>query len=126
MPTALNATGLPQVYDILITRGDSFEAVFSVTDNDGVAVSLTGLQGEAEVRSQSGGTVLATLTVDVDQSLAGQATTGYVTVSATGADMDAAINGVWDLEIHDGSPTFAFRKTIVTGAFATVSQVTDV
>ncbi len=125
MPTELDAIGLPQVQNIIITRADSFETVFQVTNDAGEGVALTGLQGVAEVRERPGGTVLLTLTVDVDQSGTGMPTTGYVTVSANGADTDASIAGVWDMEIHDGTPQFNFRKTLVTGSFSTTSQVTE-
>ncbi len=127
MPTALTAATRPQSHSIQITRADSFEIVFQLVDSAGDAISLAGLQGVAQVRTEHlpAGTLLATLTVAVDQSAASQPTTGYVTVSANGVTTDQAISGVWELELNDGTPTFDFRKTIAFGAFSTTPQVAE-
>ncbi len=125
MVAALNAADRPDPYPIVITQADSFSIIFQLVDASGDAIALTGLSGLAQVRDEPGGTLIATLTVDVDQAIAGQATTGYVTVSASGTDMDQAIEGVWELELNDGTPTFEFRKTLLFGAFATTPQTTE-
>ena len=125
MSTSLDTTGTPQQQHIQITEGDSFTLVFQIADSDGTAVSLTGLSGAAQVRDRPGGTLLLTLDVSVDQAVAAQPTTGQVTVSVSPTLTGSQIRGVWDLELTDSDVSPTFRKTVVTGAFATLPQVTE-
>lgn len=119
----LEALEKPGTYNFCVTRNDSIRKTFTVQDSSNTRVSLTGLSGTATVRDAPDGNILSvTLTVSVDQSIAGQATTGDVIVSAPGDETDADIAGVWELVLDDGTPTGVFRKTLIAGSFTTVRR----
>lgn len=112
----------PGNYSFCVVRGNSIRKTFTIRDESGERVSLTGLSGTALVTDTPDGSTLLTFSVAVDQSLADQATAGDVIVSAAGDDNNTEINGVWELVIHDGTPTGVLRKTVVSGAFSNFPQ----
>jgi hypothetical protein len=110
-----------------VQRGDSigivlraFREVTTCSDGSMYGTSpqvLTGLQARATIRRAKDHPLVFALTVTVDQTGAGSATRGEITISA-----DATVtrllpdHGVWDLELNDGTDTL--RKTIAEGPVA--------
>jgi hypothetical protein len=121
---SLQGTGVPYSHPLLVVQGDSFAVIFTLQDEDGDPISLAGLDGRAQVRDEYGGTLLMTLTVSVDTSTSGDSV-GYVTVSASPSDTDSNYRGVWDLELIDTAVSPTFRRTVVSGPYATIPQVTE-
>ena len=121
---SLQGTGVPYSHPLLVVQGDSFAVIFTLQDENGDPISLAGLDGRAQVRDEYGGTLLMTLTVSVDTSTSGDSV-GYVTVSASPSDTDSNHRGVWDLELIDTAVSPTFRRTVVSGPYATIPQVTE-
>ena len=119
----IEALKTPGQFSLNVVRGDSFRLVVVLTSN-GSPISLTGLGGKAQMRKSPDGPITAELTVVVSQDAIGQPDTGKVTVTAPGLTMEPVTDGVWDLEINDGSPTSVFRKTILAGTVTLQLDIT--
>jgi len=113
----------PLQRNIFIYQGDTFEKSFRFEsfDADGATegyVDFTGATGQAEVREEAGGALLATITV------AFGAEQGVVDLRIEKEDTDIA-EGVyfWDLEIDESSGD---RHTYMRGAAIVTADVTEV
>ena len=95
-------------------RGDSLTVVVRLYNRaTGAPIPLTGYSGEASIYvSQSSSVASQTIPVDVDQSPAGGATTGIVTLELAGQVSTTWIeDGAWALVLDNGT----VRKTIIAG-----------
>ena len=97
-----------------------------MVDTNGVVYDLTGCTTSAKIRDNfPSGTsvVLATLTCNITTTLGASTITVAQTMAQTAAlsvpaatpvDVRAAVIGVWDLEITDGTNTYRFAEGNVT------------
>lgn len=110
-------TACPVPYALRVVRGDSIDVRLRLFDRcTGRPLVLTGYSGTATVYdSPELGTPKGTFAVAVDQSPAGQATTGVVTITASAQDTAPLIDfGAWALVLTDGVSS----KTIVAGPWS--------
>lgn len=93
----------PGTLNLTINQGGTFGPItLTLTDDDGVAIDLTGYSGTAQYRRTADSSeILATFTVTVTAPASGQM---QITLSdTTTAALTAPAQGVWDLFITDAS-----------------------
>jgi hypothetical protein len=96
--------------NLTIDQGSSFSTSIALTDNDGVALNLTGYTGAAQLRKHYTSSTAVTFTVTID------ALNGEVTLSLTATQTAALTAGryVYDVELTIGSTVSRVIEGIVT------------
>lgn len=122
----LPAQSQATTYPLVISQGSTYSKSFQVADVNGVVYDLTGCTAAAKIRDNfpsATSVVLATLTCNISTTLGVSTITVSQTMSQTAAlnvpaatpvDVRAAVIGVWDLEITDGTNTYRFAEGNVT------------
>lgn len=107
--------------DLSIVRGDDFRVIITLS-TDGDPFDLTGYTPLAQIRPST--SVAAPLTAEFDATVETPATDGIITLELD-HDTTAALttNGVWDMQITDGS---GWVTTVVSGTVTIVPDVTRV
>jgi hypothetical protein len=96
--------------NLTIDQGSSFSTSIALTDNDGVALNLTGYTGAAQLRKHYTSSTAVTFTVTID------ALNGEVGLSLTSTQTAAIAAGryVYDVELTIGSLVSRVIEGIVT------------
>ena len=110
-------------HHFVIEQGATFSKVLTLKDSAGSVINLTGYaSGEMDLRTHhdSSSTYLTLTTGNSRMALVGSAGTVTLTVSATDTSALSIQDGVYDLELTDGSSNI-FR--ILEGTFQVRPQV---
>lgn len=96
--------------NLVIDQGSSFSTSIVLTDNDGVALNLTGYTGAAQIRKHYTSSTAVTFTVTID------ALNGEVGLSLTSTQTAAIAAGryVYDVELTIGSLVSRVIEGIIT------------
>ncbi len=95
-------------YDITIEQGATFELVVEWKDPAGAAISLTGYTAAMQVRKTYGGPTILSL-ASGGSGIAIDAALGKLTITiarTTTAALAAPVQGVYDLEVTNGTVTY--------------------
>jgi len=96
--------------NLIIDQGSSFSTSIALTDNDGVALNLTGYTGAAQIRKHYTSSTAVTFTVTIDEP------NGEVLLSLTSTQTAAIAAGryVYDVELTIGSLVSRVIEGIIT------------
>jgi hypothetical protein len=96
--------------NLIIDQGSSFSTSIALTDNDGVALNLTGYTGAAQIRKHYTSSTAVTFTVTIDVP------NGEVLLSLTSTQTAAIAAGryVYDVELTIGSLVSRVIEGIIT------------
>ncbi len=96
--------------NLVIDQGSTFSTTISLTDDDGLAIDLTGYTGQSQIRKHYTSATSVPFTVAIAPS------TGQVTLSLTATVTAGLASGryVYDVELTTGSTVSRVLEGLVT------------
>lgn len=111
------------IYHINIEQGSTYSRTLTFKQSNGNAVDLTGFSALMHMRKNvdDSSTLLELSTSNNRIALGGSNGTIAITISATDTASLPAVEGVYDLEINNGS---GIIEKVIAGTFTIIKQVT--